>query len=159
MMLDRLIFMDDVSGLADRSEEFANFLTVSRKFGLTCVYIFHTIYHTRQHWQMILSQTKIFSFFPGSVQASSIIRILSSFCNRYGHNYIPHRDLWINRLYFEISNSTQKQCLTIDTRDVNDLGPAKFRTQPDNNKEQICYYNQNKRDASFNSFLAVRKQT
>ena len=44
-------------------------------------------------------------------------------------------------------------------RDVNDLGPAKFRTQTDNNKEQICYYNRNKRDTSFNSFLAVRKQT
>ena len=157
MVLDRLIVMDDVSGLAARSEEFANFLTVSRKFCLTCVYIFQTIYLTRQHWQMRLSQTKIFNFFPGSVQAFSIIRTLSSFCNRYGHNYIPHRDHWINWLYFEISNSTQKQCLTIDTKDVNDLGPAIFRTQTDNNKEQICYHNQNKRD-SFNPFLAVRKQ-
>ena len=32
MRLDRLIVMDDVSGLADRSEEFANFLTASRKY-------------------------------------------------------------------------------------------------------------------------------
>ena len=138
MVLDRFIVMDDVSHLAHRSEKFANFLTVSRKFDLKCVYIFYTIYPTRQHWQMIFSQTKIFNFFPGLVQASSIIRILSSFCNRYGHNYIPHRDLWINQLYFGISNSTQKQCLTIDTRDVNDPGLAKFRTQTDNNKEQIC---------------------
>ena len=28
----RLIIMDDVSGLADKSEEFSNFLTVSRKY-------------------------------------------------------------------------------------------------------------------------------
>ena len=35
--------MDNVSGLADNSEAFANFLTVSRKFGLTCAYIFHAI--------------------------------------------------------------------------------------------------------------------
>ena len=49
MKLDRLIAMDEVSGLADRSETFANFLTVSRKFGLTCVYIFHTIYPTGQN--------------------------------------------------------------------------------------------------------------
>ena len=41
---DRVIVMDDVSGLPDKSEEFANFLTISRKYGLTCVYIFHTIY-------------------------------------------------------------------------------------------------------------------
>ena len=157
MVLDRLIVMDRVSGLADILEEFDNFLTVSRKFGLICVYIFHTIYPTRQHLQMILSQTKMVKFFQGSVQASFIIRTLSSFCNRYRHSYIPHRDLWMNWLYFEISNSTQKQCLTIDTKDVNDLGPAIFRTQTDNNKEQICYHNQNKRD-SFNPFLAVRKQ-
>ena len=65
----------------------------------------------------------------------------------------------INRLYYDISNSTQKQCLTIDTRDVNDLGPFKFRTRADNGTEQICYYNKNKKDTTFNSFLAVRKET
>ena len=75
--------MDNVLGLADKLEEFANFLTVSRKFGLTCVYIFHTIYPTRQNWQMILSQTKTFNIFPGSIQASSIVKMLSSFCSRY----------------------------------------------------------------------------
>ena len=48
MVLDKLIAMDNVSGLADKSDESANFLTVSRKYGLTCVYIFHTIYPTRQ---------------------------------------------------------------------------------------------------------------
>ena len=61
------------------------------------------------------------------------------------------RDLWINRLYFDISNSTNKQCLA-NTTDVNDLGPAKFRTQADNNKEQICYYKCNKKDTNSNSF-------
>ena len=101
---------------------------------------------------MILSQRKIFNFFPGSVHASAIIRILSSIASRHKHNYIPHRDLWINRLYFEISNTKQKLCLTIDTRDINDLGPAKFRTQTDSDTEQICYCNRNKKDTSFNSF-------
>ena len=62
------------------------------------------------------------------------------------YNYIQNRDLRINRLYFDISNSNKKQCLTIGTRDVNNLGPAKFRAQANNNK-------------SFNSFIAMRKQT
>ena len=47
----------------------------------------------------------------------------------------------------------------IDTRDVNDLGPGKFRTQADSGTEKICYYNRNKKDTSFNSFLATRKET
>ena len=126
--LDRLIVMDDVSGLADLSETFANFLTVSIKFSLTSVYIFHTIYPTIGNWQMILAKTKIFNIFSGYMQASSIVKILSSFCNRYRYNYIPNGDLWINRLYPDLSNSSKKQCLTIVTRDVDDLGPAQFRT-------------------------------
>ena len=108
-MLDRLIVMDNVSGLTDRSETFANFLTISRKYGLTCIYIFHTIYPTRQNLQMILSQTKIFHIFPNSVQTSSIVGIFSYFYSRYKHTYIPETDLrinWIN--YFEILNSTRK---------------------------------------------------
>ena len=105
MLLDKLIVMDDVSGLADKSDEFANFLTVFRKYGITYVYIFYTIYPkytryiyyiTRQNWQMIMSHGKIFNFFPGSVQATSNVRILSSFASRYRHNYIPHRNIWIN---------------------------------------------------------------
>ena len=39
--LDRLIVMNDVSGVADVSKKFANFLTVSRKFGYHCIYVFH----------------------------------------------------------------------------------------------------------------------
>ena len=35
--IDKLIVMDGVSGLADKSNDFANFLTVSRKFGYICI--------------------------------------------------------------------------------------------------------------------------
>ena len=123
------------------------------------MYVFHTLYSTRPNWQMTLAQTKMFNIFPGSVQTSSILKILSSFSSRYKYSYVPCRDLWINRLYFNISSSSKKQCLTIHTRDVNKLGPAKFRTQTDKNIKQICYYNRNKKDKPFNSFLAIRKQT
>ena len=43
--------------------------------------------------------------------------------------------------------------------DVSDLGPGKFKTHADSGPEQICYYNTNKTDTSFNYFLAVRQQT
>ena len=43
-VLDKVIVIDDVSDLADKSDEFANFLTVSRNYGPTCVYIFHMVY-------------------------------------------------------------------------------------------------------------------
>lgn len=56
MNIDKLIVMDDVSGIADKSDDFANFLNVSRKYGITCVYIFHTIFPSRQNWQVTMSQ-------------------------------------------------------------------------------------------------------
>ena len=49
--LDRLIVMDGVSGVADISKKFANFLTISRKFGYNCVYVFHVIVPASQIWQ------------------------------------------------------------------------------------------------------------
>ena len=61
--IDRLIFMDYVSGLADKSNEFCNLLKVSQKFGYIYLYIFHIIYLTKSTWQMTLSQTKIYYFF------------------------------------------------------------------------------------------------
>ena len=49
--LDRLIVMDDVSGVADVSKKFSNFATVSRKFGYNYVYVFHLILPASQIWQ------------------------------------------------------------------------------------------------------------
>ena len=81
LAIDKLIVMDDVSGLADKSTDFSNFLTVSRKYGFLCVYVFHTIYPNRQNWEILMSQMHIFNFFPGSIHNSKILKILSLFAN------------------------------------------------------------------------------
>ena len=154
--INKLIIIDDVSGLADKSEDFSNFLTVSRKYGFSCVYVFHTIYPGRQSWEMIMSQTHIFNFFPGSIHSGRILKTLSLFASRQKHTYLPNSQVWLNKLYFQISNSNEKKCLTIDTRDVNDLGPGKFRTSAENNLEQNFYFNRNNADARFKSYVAKR---
>ena len=82
-IFNELIVMDNVSGLADKSNDFANFLTVSRKFNFTCVHVFHAMYPN------ISSQTKIFNIFPGSLRNPSMIKILSRYCNRYTYENIP----------------------------------------------------------------------
>ena len=144
--------MDDVFGLADKSNNFASFLTVARKFNFAVVYVFHTMYPSKQNWQMTISQAKIFNIFPRSIQISSISRILTTNCKRYTYKYIPIRELWLNRLYFEVSNSNKKSCLTINCRNFNSLGPSKFRTNAENITEQIFYHNRNRKDKSFNRF-------
>ena len=74
--LDRLIIMDDVSGVADVSKKFANFLTVSRKFDYNCVYVFHFTVPASQIWEKIISQTNIFNIFH---QLFHIIQLLKLF--------------------------------------------------------------------------------
>ena len=112
-IFNKLFVMDNISGLADRSNEFANVLTVGRKFSFTPLYIFHTIYPSRFIWQMIILQKKILNIFTGSLQTSSVAKILSSYCNRHSYDCISYRDLWINRMYLEISNSNEKNVLQL----------------------------------------------
>ena len=74
--------MDDVSGLADKSEDFSNFLTVSRKYGFSCLYVFHTIYPGRQSWEMIMSQTHIFNFLFWVNSQQQNFKSTFSFCKQ-----------------------------------------------------------------------------
>ena len=106
--IDKLIIMEDVSGLANKSEEFSNFLTVSRKYGFSCLYVFHTIYPGRQSWEMIMSQTHIFDFFPGSIHSSRILKMLSLFASRQKNTYLPNQQVWLNKLYFQIQTLKKK---------------------------------------------------
>ena len=153
---DRLIVFDDVSGLADNSSKFANFLTVARKYKYNCVYIFHTIYTEKATWKTILSQTNIFNIFPASVSLSSVRRILDGSCVRKSSKYIPRSQLWINRLFIELANKSQKVCLTLDCSNTNKDGPGRFRSNADNPDKQVCYFNSPTDEQVFNEFIARR---
>ena len=96
-----------------------------------------------------MSQTHIFNFFPGSIHNSKILKTLSLFANQQKNTYLPNRQVWLNKLYYEISNSKEKKCLTIDTRDINEFGPGKFRTNAENGEQQTCYFNKNNSDSYF----------
>ena len=110
MVIDQLIVVDDVSGLADKSGNFANFFTVSRKYGFLCLYVFHTIYPNRQNWEMIMAQTHIFNFFPGSMHSAKVLKTLSLFAGKYKSSYVPSQNVWLNKLYFDISTSKKTMC-------------------------------------------------
>ena len=95
----RLIVMDDVSGLADLSTKFANFLTVARKFGYHCLYIFHTIHPEKAIWRTILSQTNLLNIFLASVPLSTVKEVLEANCICNRNKYIPVNSLWVTKLF------------------------------------------------------------
>ena len=92
---------------------------------------------------MILSKTKIFNIFPSAVQLGNISKVLTNNCDRETLKYIPKRELWINRLYFETPNRRDYSCLTID---CGKSSPSKYRTEADNNVQQTCFFRQKKKD-------------
>ena len=148
-IFDRLIAMDAVSGLADKSNEFCSFLTVSRKYRYSCIYIFHIVFPQLRNWQMIVSQTKILNIFPSAVQLGKLSKLLTNNWDRETLKYIPKRELWINGLYFEIANRKDYSFLTID---CGKSGPSKYRTEVDNNVQQTCFFSQKKKDRVFDRF-------
>ena len=103
---------------------------------------------------MIMSKTHIFNFFPGSIHSSRILKTLALFASRQKNTDILQ--IWLNRFYFQIFNSKEKKCLTIGTREINELGPGKFRTDAQDALEQTCYFNRNKSDSHFTSYIAKR---
>ena len=116
--------MDDVSGVADTSKKLANFLTVSRKFGYNCVYVFHVIVPASQIWQKIIFQTNKFNNFPASVPHNTVAKIIQSNCILQSKKYVPARSLWLNRVFTDLANSHEKHCLTIDCGYKNRNGPG-----------------------------------
>ena len=85
------------------------------------------------NWQMILFQTKIFNIFPSAIQLGNTSKALTDNCDSVTMKYIRKRELWINRLYFEIANKKNSSSLTID---CGKSGPAKYRNDASNNLTQ-----------------------
>ena len=150
-VFDRLIVMDDVSGLADKSNKFCSFLTVSQKCRYSCIYIFHIVFPQLRNWQMIISQTKICNIFLSAVQLGNLSKLLTNNCDRETLKYIPKSELWINRLYFEIANRKDYSCLTID---CGKSSPSKYRTEADNNVRQTFFFSQEIKDRVFDRFTS-----
>ena len=78
--MDPLIFMNDVSGIADNCKKFSEFVTVCRKYRYHCISVFQITMPENQIWKKILLRTNIFNIFPSSVQYNTVAKILQSNC-------------------------------------------------------------------------------
>ena len=154
---NRLIVMEDVSGLADSSTKFANILTVARKFKYHCLYIFQAIHPEKAIWKTILSQTNLLNIFPTSVPLSTVKKVLEVNCICNSNKYIPVNSLWVTKLFIRLANvDSEKTCLTIDCSGFNPNGPGRFRTDAANPLTQTCFFNKVDQDSLFNVFVSKR---
>ena len=70
--------------------------------------------------------------------------------------YVPVRSVWINRLFIDLANRDERNCLTIDCSRINKNGPRRYRTKADNPEKQVCYFNEPWNDQVYNVFIGKR---
>ena len=64
--------------------------------------------------------------------------------------------MWLNRLFIDLANSHEKQCLTIDCGNKNKNGPCRYRSSADNPDEQVWYFNKPNDNEYYNVFIGKR---
>ena len=62
-IMDPLIVMDNVLGIAASCKEFADFLPITRKYCYHCIYVFHIIIPDTDIWKKLISQTNFLNIF------------------------------------------------------------------------------------------------
>ena len=141
-----LVIFDDMSTIADKSKAFSHFLTVSRKYGYTCVYILHNLMQNNSDiWQLILANTKIIVLFKSATISSPIVNILYQNAVRNTSKYIPRQDLWLFNVYKDLyknnnENNVVSPHLMIDNRPENDNTLGRFRSSTDSRISQVCFF-------------------
>ena len=88
IFMDHLIVMDNVSSIADNCKNFAEFLTVCRKYRYRGIYVFHITAPESQIWKTILWQTNIFNIFPSSVPYNTVAKIFQINCRQTTKKYV-----------------------------------------------------------------------
>ena len=142
-----LVIFDDMSTIANKSNAFSYFLTVSRKYGYTCVYILHNLMQNNSDiWQLILANTNIIVLFKSLTISSPIVNILYQNAVHNTSKYIPRQDLWLFNVYkdlykisFSYTDQQQQPHLMIDNRPENDKTLGRFRAATDSRDKQICF--------------------
>ena len=146
-MLDNLVVLDDVTGLADKSHSFVEFLTYCRKYDNNVLYIFHEPALSSSKFMDIMSRTQIFSHRHGPCT-----QLLAKFVAR-GKGYITKQQLWIANVVRTIENQTGFTCFCLDKR-PGVSGAARYRSMVENPEIQYCYLNLNNSDKLFNTFVS-----
>ena len=61
-----------------------------------------------------------------------------------------------NWLFFDVANTNDKICLTLDSSGINKDRPGRFRTKADNPEFQVCYFNSKNDEQVYNEFISQR---
>ena len=64
--------------------------------------------------------------------------------------------MWVNRLFIDLANRDERNCLTIDCSVINQNGPGRYRTKDDNPEKQVFYFNETRNYQVYLVFISER---
>ena len=67
--------------------------------------------------------------------------------------------MWFNRVFADFVNTDEWYCLTVDCSAVNKNSLGRYRTQADDPKKLVCYFNKPCDDELYNVFISNRIKT
>ena len=70
--------------------------------------------------------------------------------------YVPVRSICINRLFIDLPNRDERNCLTIDCSGINKNGAGRYRKRTENAEKQVCYFNEPRNNQLYNVFIDER---
>ena len=146
--------MDDVSGIADGSHKFAEFLTVCRKCRYHCIYGFHIVAPDSWVWKKCCHKQIFLIFFPQVCPATRLLKFYRAIVGKQQRKYVPVRSMWLSGAFADLANSDKWHCLTIDYNGINKNSPGKYWTQASDPKKEICYFNQLRDEEICNVFIS-----
>ena len=66
-----------------------------------------------------------FQYFPSSVPYNTVSKIIQSNCVPTTTKYVPMRSMWLNRVFLDLVNQDERNCLTIDCSGINRNKPGR----------------------------------
>jgi len=157
-----VVIFDDMTNIADKSNTFIHFLTVSRKLKLTTCSVFHQMQLQVSRWETLIGSASLIVLFNCGIVNNSIKRLLSQNSDLSRHRYVKHRrtyvsqmDTWLSHVYQDVVVHKKEYAhLLIDKRDKTESGPVCYRSNTGNDKVQTCFYANPDCVTSYQTFLA-----
>ena len=88
-----------------------------------------------------------------------LLKLFKVIVDKQQKKYVPVHSMWFNRVFADFVNTDEWYCLTVDCSAVNKNSPGRYRTQADDPKKLVCYFNKPCDDELYNVFISNRIKT
>ena len=135
-----VIVFDDHLNIADKCEAYSSFLSTCRHIGVRTINMFQG-FRNCDKWDSIKANCQTVSLFKLGWLTHRLICQITNVAIRGGNRVVPKRSGWLYKLYQElVMGKGDFTHLMVDLRSESENNLTCFRSQTDNPRVQVCYF-------------------